>query len=192
MDARARVLLKAAAILRGRRLEACALMTLEVGKNYAEADVEVAEAIDFLEYYAREAMKYEGFGAAETTWYDGEENGLMYLPLGVGVSISPWNFPLRHLSGHAGRAHRGGKLHDRQARRGQRHDRGPDGRDSDGGRAARRSGSVSARRGRGGRRVPDHARPHPLHHVYRQPQRRPAHQRGGGEAPDRARSSSSA
>ena len=93
MDARARILLKAAAILKRRRLEACALMTLEVGKNYAEADVEVAEAIDFLEYYAREAMKYEGFGAAETTWYDGEENGLLYLPLGVGVSISPWNFP---------------------------------------------------------------------------------------------------
>ncbi|MFC4452709.1 L-glutamate gamma-semialdehyde dehydrogenase [Deinococcus sonorensis] len=93
MDARARVLLKAAAILKRRRLEACALMSIEVGKNYAEADVEVAEAIDFLEYYAREAMKYEGFGAAETTWYAGEENGLMYLPLGVGVSISPWNFP---------------------------------------------------------------------------------------------------
>ncbi|MEF2278163.1 L-glutamate gamma-semialdehyde dehydrogenase [Deinococcus sp. YIM 134068] len=93
MDARARILLKAAAILKRRRLEACALMSVEVGKNYAEADVEVAEAIDFLEYYARSAMKYAGFGAAETTWYEGEENGLMYLPLGVGVSISPWNFP---------------------------------------------------------------------------------------------------
>ena len=99
MDARARVLLKAAAILKRRRLEACALMTLEVGKNYAEADVEVAEAIDFLEYYAREAMKHEGFGAAETTWYAGEENGLMYLPLGVGVSISPWNFPCAIFAG---------------------------------------------------------------------------------------------
>lgn len=93
MDARARILLKAAAILKRRRLEACALMSLEVGKNYAEADVEVAECIDFLEYYARTAMKYDGFGAAETTWYEGEENGLMYIPLGVGVSISPWNFP---------------------------------------------------------------------------------------------------
>ena len=93
MDARARVLLKAAAILKRRRLEACALMSLEVGKNYAEADVEVAEAIDFLEYYARSAMKYAGFGAADTTWFEGEENGLMYIPLGVGVSISPWNFP---------------------------------------------------------------------------------------------------
>ncbi|GBF05311.1 1-pyrroline-5-carboxylate dehydrogenase [Deinococcus aerius] len=93
MDARARILLKAAAILKRRRLEACALMSLEVGKNYAEADVEVAEAIDFLEYYARSAMKYAGFGAAETTWFEGEENGLLYLPLGVGVSISPWNFP---------------------------------------------------------------------------------------------------
>jgi len=93
MDARARILLKASAILKRRRLEACALMSIEVGKNYAEADVEVAEAIDFLEYYARSAMKYAGFGAAETTWYEGEENGLMFLPLGVGVSISPWNFP---------------------------------------------------------------------------------------------------
>ncbi|MFC3862270.1 L-glutamate gamma-semialdehyde dehydrogenase [Deinococcus antarcticus] len=93
MDARARILLKAAAILKRRRLEACALMSIEVGKNYAEADVEVAEAIDFLEYYARSAMKYAGFGSAETTWFEGEENGLMHIPLGVGVSISPWNFP---------------------------------------------------------------------------------------------------
>ncbi|MFC5848923.1 L-glutamate gamma-semialdehyde dehydrogenase [Deinococcus petrolearius] len=93
MDARARILLKAAAILKRRRLEACALMSIEVGKNYAEADVEVAEAIDFLEYYARSAMKYAGFGSSETTWFEGEENGLMSLPLGVGVSISPWNFP---------------------------------------------------------------------------------------------------
>ncbi|WP_034383282.1 L-glutamate gamma-semialdehyde dehydrogenase [Deinococcus sp. YIM 77859] len=99
MDARARILLKAAAILKRRRLEACALMTLEVGKNYAEADVEVAEAIDFLEYYARSAMRYAGFGAAETTWFEGEENGLLYLPLGVGVSISPWNFPCAIFTG---------------------------------------------------------------------------------------------
>ncbi|WP_161883607.1 L-glutamate gamma-semialdehyde dehydrogenase [Deinococcus alpinitundrae] len=99
MDARARILLKASAILKRRRLEACALMSIEVGKNYAEADVEVAEAIDFLEYYAREAMKYSGFGAAETTWFDGEENGLMSIPLGVGVSISPWNFPCAIFAG---------------------------------------------------------------------------------------------
>src|SRR5699024_9128407 len=70
MDARARILLKAAAILKRRRLEAAALMSIEVGKNYAEADVEIAEAIDFLEYYAREAMKYDGFGAAKTTWFE--------------------------------------------------------------------------------------------------------------------------
>ncbi|ASN81181.1 L-glutamate gamma-semialdehyde dehydrogenase [Deinococcus ficus] len=93
MDARARILLKASAILKRRRLEACAIMSIEAGKNYAEADVEVAEAIDFLEYYARSAMKYAHFGSAETTWFEGEENGLMWIPLGVGVSISPWNFP---------------------------------------------------------------------------------------------------
>lgn len=100
-DARARILLKAAAILKRRRLEACALMSLEVCKNYAEADVEVAEAIDFLEYYARSAMKYAGFGAMETTWFEGEENGAMYIPLGVGVSISPWNFPCAIFTGMA-------------------------------------------------------------------------------------------
>ncbi|ADV67016.1 L-glutamate gamma-semialdehyde dehydrogenase [Deinococcus maricopensis] len=99
MDARARVLLRAAAMLKRRRHEFNALMTLEVGKNYAEADVETAECIDFLEYYARQAMKYAHFGAAETFPYPGEENGLMYIPLGVGVSISPWNFPLAIFAG---------------------------------------------------------------------------------------------
>ncbi len=92
MEARARILIKAAAILRRRKLEFCAMMTFEVGKSYAEADVETAEAIDFLEYYARSSMKYAG--ALETSAYEGEENRLSAIPLGVGVSISPWNFPL--------------------------------------------------------------------------------------------------
>lgn len=92
MAARARILVKAAALLRRRKFDFCALLTLEVGKNYAEADVETAEAIDFLEYYAREAMKYAG--TFDTHSFPGEENQLFSIPLGVGVSISPWNFPL--------------------------------------------------------------------------------------------------
>jgi len=92
MAARARILVKAAAILRRKKFDFCALLTLEVGKNYAEADVETAEAIDFLEYYARRAMKLAG--PLETFPYPGEENELHATPLGVGVSISPWNFPL--------------------------------------------------------------------------------------------------
>ena len=92
MAARARILVKAAAILRRKKFDFCALLTLEVGKNYAEADVETAEAIDFLEYYARGAMKLSG--PLETFPYPGEENELHAIPLGVGVSISPWNFPL--------------------------------------------------------------------------------------------------
>lgn len=97
MDARARILVKAAKLLRDRRLEFNALMTLESGKNYAEADVETAEAIDFLEYYARQADKYAH--PAETFPYPNEENELHWIPLGVGVSISPWNFPLAIFAG---------------------------------------------------------------------------------------------
>lgn len=97
MDARARILIKAAKLLRDRRHEFNALMALEAGKNYAEADVETAEAIDFLEYYGRQADKYAH--PAETFPYPGEENELHWIPLGVGVSISPWNFPLAIFAG---------------------------------------------------------------------------------------------
>ncbi|HEY8424746.1 MAG TPA: L-glutamate gamma-semialdehyde dehydrogenase [Limnochordales bacterium] len=96
-DARARVLLRAAAILRRRRFEFNAWMVLEVGKTWVEADVETAEAIDFLEYYAREMMR---LGAPQPlTPLPGEENEQRYIPLGVVVVIPPWNFPLSILLG---------------------------------------------------------------------------------------------
>jgi len=97
MDARARVLVKAAALLRRRKHQFSALLTLESGKNWAEADADTAEAIDFLEYYARQSMKYAFAG--ETHDFPDEENRLQHIPLGVGVSISPWNFPLAIFTG---------------------------------------------------------------------------------------------
>jgi len=89
---RAEVLLRAASAMRDRRLEFAAWMCFETGKNWVEADADVAEAIDFLEFYGREAIRYESAG--RVTPVPGEKNRLEYIPLGVGVVIPPWNFPL--------------------------------------------------------------------------------------------------
>ncbi|RJP76046.1 MAG: L-glutamate gamma-semialdehyde dehydrogenase [Candidatus Zixiibacteriota bacterium] len=89
---RARYLLKAAAIMKRRRYDLAAWMVFEVGKSWPEADGDVAEAIDFLEFYGREMMRYAA--PQPVTPYPGEENELYYMPLGVGVVIPPWNFPL--------------------------------------------------------------------------------------------------
>lgn len=99
MAHRARTLVKLAAVMRRRKLELAAWMTFEAGKNYAEAEADTAEAIDFCEYYAREAMR---LAEPLTTFdYPGEENTSFLVPLGVGVVISPWNFPLAILVGMA-------------------------------------------------------------------------------------------
>ncbi len=68
-----------------------------MGKNWAEADADVGETIDFLEFYAREALRL----AAATTpiQYPGERNELLYIPLGVGAVIPPWNFPFAIMAG---------------------------------------------------------------------------------------------
>ncbi len=91
-EARARVLLRAASIMRRRRFELNAVEVLEAGKPWLEADGDVAEAIDFCEFYAREAMRYGG--AQPTTLLPGEEDNAYYIPTGVTVVIPPWNFPL--------------------------------------------------------------------------------------------------
>ncbi|MCL6626794.1 L-glutamate gamma-semialdehyde dehydrogenase [Alicyclobacillus shizuokensis] len=96
-EERAMYLLKAAAIMRRRKAELMAWQIFESGKNWAEADGDVNEAIDFLEFYARAAMEL-GKGQ-ELTPYPGEDNRMMYMPLGVGVVIPPWNFPLAILTG---------------------------------------------------------------------------------------------
>ncbi|MDO7906557.1 L-glutamate gamma-semialdehyde dehydrogenase [Paenibacillus sp. JX-17] len=92
---RAQYLFKAASLMRERKFEFSAWMVLEAGKNWAEADADTAEAIDFMEFYAREAIRLsENNEHMPLTPVAGEENRLSYIPLGVGVVIPPWNFPL--------------------------------------------------------------------------------------------------
>lgn len=94
---RAEVLLRAAELMRLRRFEIIATMVLEVGKNWVEADADTAEAIDFLEFYAREAMYWdEGMALG---YYPSERNETFYIPLGVVSVIPPWNFPCAILCG---------------------------------------------------------------------------------------------
>ena len=96
-EARVSLLLNAAEIIRSRHFEFCAWLTCEVGKNWAEADADVGETIDFLEFYAREALR---LGAATTPiQFPGERNELLYIPLGVGAVIPPWNFPFAIMAG---------------------------------------------------------------------------------------------
>ncbi|HLG15896.1 MAG TPA: L-glutamate gamma-semialdehyde dehydrogenase [Blastocatellia bacterium] len=96
-EVRARCLLKAAAILRRRKADFSALIVLEVGKSWVEADADVAETIDFCEFYAREAIRYSR--EQPLTPWPGEQNEVFYIPLGVGVVIPPWNFPLAIAAG---------------------------------------------------------------------------------------------
>ena len=94
---RAACLLKVGAILRDRKFEMAAWMVFEVGKSWAEADADVAEAIDFCDFYAREMLRLAG--PQPLTPVPGEANELRYIPLGVGIVIPPWNFPLAILAG---------------------------------------------------------------------------------------------
>ncbi len=94
---RARALVKLAAIMRRRKWELAAWEVFEAGKNYLEAEADVAEAIDFCEYYARQAMDLDD--RLETYPWPGEENTVTLQPLGVGVVIPPWNFLLAILVG---------------------------------------------------------------------------------------------
>ncbi|MBX9937843.1 MAG: L-glutamate gamma-semialdehyde dehydrogenase [Candidatus Obscuribacterales bacterium] len=94
---RARYLLKAAAIMRRKKAELTAWLILEIGKSHAEADGDVAEAIDFLEFYGREMIRLGG--PQPVVPYPGEENELYYVALGVGLIVPPWNFPLAILVG---------------------------------------------------------------------------------------------
>ena len=97
VEERASLLLNAAEIIRERKFEFCAWLTYEVGKNWAEADADVAETIDFLEFYAREALRLAGM--TTPIQYPGERNQLLYIPLGVGAVIPPWNFPFAIMAG---------------------------------------------------------------------------------------------
>ncbi len=94
---RIRMLLKTAALIRERKYDFDAWMVYEAGKTWPEAEAEVAEAIDFCEYYAREMLRLAG--SHDVVQLPGEHDEMRYLPLGVGVVIPPWNFPLAILAG---------------------------------------------------------------------------------------------
>ena len=97
---RADYLFTIADIMKRRRLEINAWMISEAGKNYVEADADTAEAIDFVRYYAYEALRMDkGMPVLSQNW--GDHNKTIYMPIGAGVSISPWNFPFAIFAGMA-------------------------------------------------------------------------------------------
>ncbi|MEK4230835.1 L-glutamate gamma-semialdehyde dehydrogenase [Solibacillus sp. FSL H8-0538] len=96
-EVRADVLFKAATIIRRRKHEFSALLTKEAGKSWNEADVETAEAIDFLEYYGRQMLRLKDGQPVESR--PDEYNRYDYIPLGIGIVISPWNFPFAIMAG---------------------------------------------------------------------------------------------
>ncbi len=92
---RAAALLRAAAWMRERRASLAALALRECAKPWSQADADVCEAIDFLEFYARGAIVLQdGAGPAHLLQVPGERNDLRYVPRGVCAVIAPWNFPL--------------------------------------------------------------------------------------------------
>jgi len=97
VEERAGLLFRVGDLLRERKFEFCAWLVFEVSKNWAEADADIAETIDFCEYYSREALRL-----ARTelpVQMPGERDTLMYIPLGVGAVIPPWNFPCAIMAG---------------------------------------------------------------------------------------------
>jgi 1-pyrroline-5-carboxylate dehydrogenase len=97
VEERASLLFHTADLMRARKMEFMAWLVFEVSKNWAEADGDISETIDFCEFYAREALR---FAKAETPiQLPGERDSLMYIPLGVGAVIPPWNFPCAIMAG---------------------------------------------------------------------------------------------
>jgi 1-pyrroline-5-carboxylate dehydrogenase len=96
-EERASLLFRVGDVMRERKLEYMAWLVFEVSKNWLEADADISETIDFCEFYGREAMR---FAKAETpVQLPGERDSLMYIPLGVGAVIPPWNFPAAIMAG---------------------------------------------------------------------------------------------
>ena len=96
-EERASLLFRVGDVLRERKFEFCAWLVFEVSKNWAEADADIAETIDFCEYYAREALRLSR--TELPVQMPGERDTLMYIPLGVGAVIPPWNFPCAIMAG---------------------------------------------------------------------------------------------
>jgi len=97
VEERASLLFHVADLLRERKFEFCAWLVFEVSKNWAEADADIAETIDFCEYYSREALRLAK--VKPDVQMPGEHDSLRYIPLGVGAVIPPWNFPCAIMAG---------------------------------------------------------------------------------------------
>ena len=97
MEERAALLFRAGDLLRERKFEFMAWLVFEVSKNWAEADGDVSETIDFCEYYSREALRLSNVELP--VQLPGERDQLFYIPLGVGAVIPPWNFPSAIMAG---------------------------------------------------------------------------------------------
>lgn len=91
-EARAEVLFRAAELIEKRRVELCAIIIVETGKTWTDADAELSEAVDFCNYYGLEALRLSR--PQRLGDYPGENNHLIYEPRGVTAVIAPWNFPL--------------------------------------------------------------------------------------------------
>jgi 1-pyrroline-5-carboxylate dehydrogenase len=98
LDERVGLLFRTAELLRERKFELMAWLVFEVSKNWAEADADIAETIDFCEFYGREALKLGNHSDAPVQ-LPGEHDQLFYIPLGVGAVIPPWNFPCAIMAG---------------------------------------------------------------------------------------------
>src|SRR5262252_872259 len=94
---RAQLIFRVAELMRTRKHEFSAWMVYEVAKTWPEADGDTAEAIDFLEFYGREMLRYAS--DQPLVKLQGEQNHLEYIPLGVGAVIPPWNFPCAIMAG---------------------------------------------------------------------------------------------
>ena len=95
-EERASLLFRVADIMRERKFEFYAWLVFEVGKNWAEADADIAETIDFCEFYAREALR---LSRTERRCSCPASTTSVYIPLGVGAVIPPWNFPCAIMAG---------------------------------------------------------------------------------------------
>jgi 1-pyrroline-5-carboxylate dehydrogenase len=97
IEERASLLFRVGDLLRERKFEFCAWLVFEVSKNWAEADGDISETIDFCEYYSREALRLSR--VKTDVQLPGEHDSLHYIPLGVGAVIPPWNFPSAIMAG---------------------------------------------------------------------------------------------
>jgi RHH-type proline utilization regulon transcriptional repressor/proline dehydrogenase/delta 1-pyrroline-5-carboxylate dehydrogenase len=183
VDDRAKMLERAADLMESRRFELNALLILEAGKPWIEADGDISEAIDFCRYYAVEMRKLAK--PVVTQAVPGERCVQTWTPRGVGVAIAPWNFPLAILTGLVVAPLVGGQLRHHEARRADlRHRRRVDGHPRRV-RRARRRAALRPRLRRGRRRAPRRPQAGGFHRLHRLARRRL--QDLGDRRPDPAR-----